>query len=155
MNVVFLLFCVLSDVDIFVFFPPGPAAAAAGRASGDGARCKNDRDSTTEGAVRADCGTVGRVTGEAGPVQLYQSHSEVNDGDKHRHVVILFTRVEYKPIFGCRNQATEPKPGREKKISWRSANVLFDFDCNKWQEVEHHYPDFVRSVHDTNAGKSM
>ncbi len=22
------------------------------------------------------------------------SHSEVNDGDKHRHVVILFTRVE-------------------------------------------------------------
>jgi hypothetical protein len=48
-----------------------PAAAAnrcAGRARGGrpvtGARCKNDRDSTTGGAVRAGCGTVGRVTGE-------------------------------------------------------------------------------------------
>jgi hypothetical protein len=40
--------------------------ASKRRASGDGAQCKNDRDSTTEGAVRAGCSTVGRVTGEAG-----------------------------------------------------------------------------------------
>jgi hypothetical protein len=39
--------------------------ASTPRAFGDGARCKNDMDSTTEGAVRAGCGTVGRVTGEA------------------------------------------------------------------------------------------
>jgi hypothetical protein len=43
--------------------------ASTRRASGGGARCKKDRDSTTEGAVRAGCGTVGRVTGEAGCMQ--------------------------------------------------------------------------------------
>jgi hypothetical protein len=46
--------------------PVRRAPASTRRASGDGARCKNARDSTTGGAVRAGCGTVGRVTGKAG-----------------------------------------------------------------------------------------
>jgi hypothetical protein len=42
-------------------------------------------------------------------------------------------------------------PGMEKTIIIfiRSSTLI----ANKWQEVEHHYPDFVRSVDDTKCRK--
>ena len=50
-------------------------------------------------------------------IRKMTSHSEVNDGDKHRHVVIPFTRSGIHLdiwVSVVTKQATEPKPGHGK-----------------------------------------
>jgi hypothetical protein len=56
-------------------------------------------------------------------------------------------------IIGCQalpSKQLSRSPGMEKN---NLADLHSTLIANKWQEVEHHYPDFVRSVHDTKCRK--
>jgi hypothetical protein len=66
--------------------------ASSLRASADGAQCKNDKDSTPGGAVRADGGTVGRVT-------------VTGEADMRSQLLILLTRTARAGRAGCASKA--------------------------------------------------